>query len=257
MVVTYDYLARYGQLGNQMFQYGLLVGLKYKLKADIVIDTEVKNRSYLFNFFDLKECEIRDFHTDNLYQEIDYHFNPEVFNITNDTNFRGYFQTEKYFKHCSNELKNEYTFRPEISDKVDEFLKDYQNKTLVSVHIRRGDYLVNPDAHPLCTIEYYETAMNMLDGDDVIFICTSDDIGWCKENIKRENIIYNYKDLSHDMCLISKCDNHIIANSTFSWWGSWLSRNENKKIIAPNTWFGPRYSHWDLSDLYCENFIKI
>jgi hypothetical protein len=48
-----------------------------------------------------------------------------------------------------------------------------------------------------------------------------------------------------------------MANSTFSWWGSWLSQNKNKKIIAPSIWFGPRYSHWDLSDLYCENFIKI
>lgn len=257
MVVTYDFLARYGQLGNQMFQYGLLVGLKYKIGANILIDPEVKNRSYLFDFFELNECEITNFHTDNLYQEVDYHFNPQVFDITQDTNFRGYFQTEKYFKHCVNELKKEYTFKSHITDRVDDYLKKFEGKKLVSVHIRRGDYLVNPDAHPLCTIEYYNTAMNMLDGDNVMFICTSDDITWCKENIKRENIDYNYKDLAHDMCLISKCDDHIIANSTFSWWGSWLSQNENKKIIAPSTWFGPRYSHWNLNDLYCENFIKI
>lgn len=257
MVVTYDFLARYGQLGNQMFQYGLLVGLKYKLGADILIDPEVKNRSYLFDFFELNECEIKNFHTDNLYQEIDYHFNPQVFDITEDTNFRGYFQTEKYFNHCINELKKEYTFKSHISDRVNEYLKNFEGKKLVSVHIRRGDYLVNPDAHPLCTIDYYNKAMDMLDGENVMFICTSDDITWCKENIKRENIEYNYKDLAHDMCLISKCDDHIIANSTFSWWGSWLSQKQNKKIIAPSTWFGPRYSQWDLSDLYCENFIKI
>ena len=90
--------------------------------------------------------------------------------------------------------------------------------------------MANPDAHPLCTIDYYNNAMDMLDGDDVLFICTSDDIKWCEENIKRKNIVYNYQDLAHDMCLISKCHDHIMANSTFSWWGSWLSQNKNKKI---------------------------
>ena len=59
------------------------------------------------------------------------------------------------------------------------------------------------------------------------------------------------------MCLISKCHDHIIANSTFSWWGAWLSDNEDKKIIAPKKWFGTRYSSWDTKDLYCDNFIKI
>lgn len=257
MVITYDFLAKYGQLGNQMFQYGLLVGVKHKLNCDIVIDTEVRNRSYLFNFFDLKEPIIRDFHTENLYNEIDFHFDSNVFEIKEDTNFRGYFQSEKYFKHCEDTIRNEFKFKSNISNRVDEFLKPYEDKRLVSVHIRRGDYLANPDAHPLCTIDYYNNAMDMLDGDDVLFICTSDDIKWCEENIKRKNIVYNYQDLAHDMCLISKCHDHIMANSTFSWWGSWLSQNKNKKIIAPSIWFGSRYSHWDLSDLYCENFIKI
>jgi hypothetical protein len=257
MVITYDFLAKYGQLGNQMFQYGLLVGIKHKLNCDIVIDTEVRNRSYLFNFFDLKELIIRDFHTENLYNEIDYHYDPNVFEIKEDTNFRGYFQSEKYFKHCEDVIRNEFKFKSDISDRVDEFLKPYVGKRLVAVHIRRGDYLVNPDAHPLCTLEYYHNAMDMLDGDDVLFVCLSDDIGWCEENIKRKNIIFNKSDLAHDMCLISKCNDHIIANSTFSWWGSWLGSDVNKKIIAPKIWYGSRYSHWDTKDLYCDNFIKL
>ncbi len=97
----------------------------------------------------------------------------------------------------------------------------------------------------------------MLDGDDVMFICTSNDKEWCIENIKRDNIVYNYSELIHDMCLISQCDDHIIANSTFSWWGSWLGSDKNKKIISPSVWYGERYNHWDTKDLYCENFIKI
>jgi hypothetical protein len=257
MVVTYDFLAKYGQLGNQMFQYALLLGIKHKIEADIVIHPEVKQRSYLFDFFDLKECQIKETHTLNVYQEKHFHFDQDVFNIDRSTNFRGYFQTEKYFEHCSSVVKKEYTFKKEISNRVDNFLKPYENKVKVSLHVRRGDYLVHPDAHPLCTVEYYNNAIKMLDGDDVVFVCTSDDIAWCKDNLKIPNIVYNKQDLAHDMCLISKCDHHIIANSTFSWWGSWLSINQNKKIIAPKTWFGSRYSDWNVNDLYCDNFVKI
>jgi hypothetical protein len=257
MVVTYDFLAKYGQLGNQMFQYALLVGVKHKINADIVIDPEVKQRSYLFDFFNLEECIIRKHPTFSIYQEKHYHFDPDVFSIDENTNFRGYFQTEKYFQHCCDIIKKEFTFKKEISSRVDSFLKTYEKKVKVSLHVRRGDYLAHPDAHPLCTKEYYNNAIRILDGDNVVFICTSDDIEWCKENLKLPNIIYNKQDLAHDMCLISKCDHHIIANSTFSWWGSWLSNNENKKIISPSIWFGKRYSDWDVKDLYCSNFIKI
>lgn len=257
MVVTFDYLAKYGQLGNQMFQYALLVGIKYKIGADIIIDSEVEKLSYLFDFFDLKECKVYKFTTDNLYQEPHYHYDSKVFDIQKDTNFRGYFQTEKYFNHCREFIKKEFKFKNYIEDRVYSFLKQYENKNLVSVHVRRGDYEVYQDAHPLCTIEYYNAAMDILDGDNVVFICTSNDIEWCKKNIKRHNIVYNYQDIAHDMCLISKCQDHIIANSTFSWWGSWLSEYENKKIIAPKNWFGPRYSSWNVEDLYCDNFIKL
>lgn len=257
MLITYDYLGMHGQLGNQMFQYAILLGIKYKTDARIIFNQEVKNRSYLFDFFELTEYEIDETLISDTYQEINFNFNPEVFDIKNNKNFRGYFQTEKYFKHCEHVVRNEFVFKQSISDRVDTFLQEYSDRRLVSLHVRRGDYLVNPDAHPLCSIEYYNQAMDMLDGDDVQFICTSNDIQWCKENIKRNNIVYNFSDLSHDICLISKCDDHIIANSTFSWWGSWLGKSPNKKIIAPSVWFGPRFAHLDVSDLYCDNFIKL
>lgn len=257
MVVTFDYLAKHGQLGNQLFQYGLLIGIKYKIGANIIIDKEVKKASYLFDFFDLKECEIGNFNTSNLYQEPHYHFDPKVFDITEDTNFRGYFQTEKYFEHCSKEIREEFKFKNHITDRVNSFLNEYDGNRLVSVHVRRGDYLLYQDAHPLCTVDYYNNAMDILDGDNVVFVCTSNDIDWCKENIKRNNVVFNYKDIAHDMCLISKCHDHIIANSTFSWWGSWLSDNIDKRVIAPSSWFGTRYSTWNINDLYCSNFIKI
>jgi len=257
MLVTYDYLGIHGQLGNQMFQYALLLGIKYKTGAQIIFNQEVKERSYLFNFFELKEYSIDETIIENLQQEKHFHFDPSVFDIEQNTNFRGYFQSEKYFQHCTEIVKKEFTFNRDITTRVNNFLEPYSSKRLVSLHVRRGDYLANPDVHPLCTLEYYTQAMDMLDAPDVHFICTSNDIQWCKENIKRENITYNFSDLAHDMCLISKCNDHIIANSTFSWWGAWLGSDLEKRIIAPKIWFGGRFLEFNLEDLYCDNFIRI
>lgn len=257
MLITYDYLARHGQLGNQMFQYALLLGVKYKTGAKIIFSQEVKERSYLFNFFDLKEYSIDETIVDNLQQEKHFHFDSSVFDINQNTNFRGYFQSEKYFEHCKDVVKKEFTFNNSIEVRVDSFLETYKDKKLVSLHIRRGDYLINPDFHPLPPNEYYYNAMDMLDDGNTIFVCVSNDRPWCEENLKRENLVYQFNDLAFDMCLISKCHDHIIANSSFSWWGSWLSTTLNKKIIAPKIWFGPAANGLDTKDLYCDSFIKL
>lgn len=255
--VTYDLLGRCGQLGNQMFQYSLLLGIKYKNGYDIIIDPETKNKSYLFNFFNLSECVINPFIAKNEYRENDFHFNNNIFDVETDTNFIGYYQSEKYFSHCKDIVKKEFTFKNEINEKVYDFIKNYEQTNLISVHVRRGDYLLNPHIHPQPPLDYYTQSMNMLDDGNTTFIFTSDDIKWCKENFKNENIIYSEGDLIFDMCLTSSCDGHIISNSTFSWWGAWLGKNNNKKIISPKVWFGEGNSHLDTKDLYCENFIKL
>lgn len=257
MVVTYDYLAKHGRLGNQMFQYALLVGLKYKLGCEIIIDPELRTISPLFEFFNLQECRVEPIQIDNLYKERMYHFDPDVFNITEDTNFRGYFQSEKYFEHCKDVIKREFTFRQTTLEHIDKVLENYQGKRLVGVHVRRGDYLVLSDLHPTCSVEYYSAAMDLLDGENVLFLCVSDDLQWCRENLIRDNIIFISQHPVQDLCLLSKCDDYIISNSTFSWWGSWLGVSENKKVTAPKTWYGGRYLEWDLKNLYREEFIKL
>ena len=257
MEVTFSKLGTYGQLGNQMFQYALLLGIKYKLKVPIVIDPETVKTSYLFEFFELKEYVKKVFKPQNIYKEVEFCYNKEIFEITKSTDFEGYYQTDKYFKHCSNIVKKEFTFKEDLVKKVDDYINKFKDKKLVSLHIRRGSYLYNTEFHPLCTMEYYNKAMDMLDDGNTVFICTSDDKTWCEENFKRDNIVFNFNSLIYDMCLISKCHDHIIANSSYSWWGSWLSNNPNKKIIAPKIWFGPAAAHLDTKDIYCDNFIKI
>jgi len=87
----------------------------------------------------------------------------------------------------------------------------------------------------------------------------SDDIGWCKENLTLPGFNFNFVDLENpyqSMYLMSMCENNIIANSSFSWWGSWLNQKENKRVICPKDWFGPAINK-DTRDVYCEGWEVI
>jgi len=255
-MITFNTLGVHGQLGNQMFQYAVLQGISAKNNAEVVFSNETKSKSYLFDIFNLSNYSIRE--TDLLieYREPKFSFNQEVFSLDNVSLF-GYFQSEKYFKHCSGTIKKEFTFKGKTLDLAENILTPYRDKELISVHIRRGDYLANPDFHPIPSVDYYNNAMDYLDSPDSLFVCVSNDIDWCKEYIKRDNLIYQFNALEVDMCLISKCHHHILANSSFSWWGSWLGDYKGKKCIAPTPWFGPRASEYDTRDLYRKDFIVL
>jgi hypothetical protein len=109
--------------------------------------------------------------------------------------------------------------------------------------------------HPLQTLSYYEKSVSII-GEDKLYVIFSDDINWCKENLNFiKNKIFVTDNLDYqDMYLMSMCKNNIIANSSFSWWGAWLNKNTNKKVVYPYIWFnfGP-----DASQIGCENWIKI
>lgn len=255
-MITFDTLGRHGQLGNQMFQYALLLGVKTKLNQDIFFSEYVKNSSYLFKFFNLTEYVVNDISTSE-YREKHFHFDSDVFNVDGDISFFGLFQSEKYFKHCSELVKQEFTFNQNILEKAYSVLNQYKQYNLVSVHVRRGDYLYYPDLFPLPSLDYYKQSFEYFNSENTYFICTSDDINWCKDNFDLSNIYYSTNSFDVDLCLQSLCNHHIIANSSFSWWGSWLGSNESKKIIAPKLWFGSGYAHYDTKDIYRDEFILL
>ena len=94
-------------------------------------------------------------------------------------------------------------------------------------------------------------------GDEIIPVIFSDDIKWCKNNMKwlPENTVYMENDLNVDLCVMSWCNAHIIANSSFSWWAAWL-RGKNGKTVAPSRWFGPK-GQQDWQDIYCDEWKVI
>ena len=112
-----------------------------------------------------------------------------------------------------------------------------------------------PNHHPACNLGYYKEAIKLMDVNK--FIVFSDDMSWCKENFVGDEFIFMENNSDYiDLWLMSLCDNNIIANSSFSWWGAWLNQNPNKKVIAPKKWFGPAINH-NTKDLIPESWIII
>jgi hypothetical protein len=134
----------------------------------------------------------------------------------------------------------------------------------ISLHVRRGDYVHNSNTlatHGLCSLDYYQTAINYITERvaQPNFFIFSDDITWVKDNLKVDFkcrfVDHNHGTESYnDMRLMSLCQHHIIANSSFSWWAAWLNPNHKKIVIAPRQWF---VNDNNVSDLFPQNWVKL
>jgi len=124
------------------------------------------------------------------------------------------------------------------------------------VHIRRGDYLNKIHKHPTQPKEYYYSAFSQFN-EDIHFLIFSDDIEWCKNNLKYKYLYFIEEELDYiSLYLMSLCNHNIIANSSFSWWGAWLNQETNKKVIAPSNWFG-KNKKLNTKDLIPSKWIKL
>jgi hypothetical protein len=247
-----------GGLGNMLFQIAAGYSLAYRLKTQWAVLIPQSNihgdmyNKYKNNILS-KIPFISTWNKSPIYNEPSFSYTPLPLekNITLD----GFFQSEKYFSSYKNLILELFLQDCPDLDEAKAQIKLYNTFPTVSLHIRRGDYLKYPNHHPQPPIEYYNRSLDLFHNHNVLVF--SDDIKWCKENLNRDNLFYieGNSDVV-DLYLMSLCDNNIIANSTFSWWGAWLNRNNNKIIIVPNTWFGPAIKH-DSNDLIPENWLKI
>ena len=144
------------------------------------------------------------------------------------------------------------------SELVNYFYEKYpqlKNENTLSLHVRRSEYLSYPQIHPTISKEYIESALSEIGEYSTVFIF-SDDHNWVKENLNLNNSIYvNESKDWEELYLMSLCKNHIISNSTFSWWGVFLNKNKDKKIISPSIWFGPKGPN--ANDIYESYWVKI
>lgn len=190
-----------------------------------------------------------DFHTDWL-------FVPElpVTSSTKNIYVDGYFQAHQYAKTVEKQLRSELTLRDAPAGKNFDALNQIRASEFpVSLHVRRGDYTAIYGGRDALPVAYYQNAIEaMLEyAFDPTFFVFSDDIAFCRENLPAgpRYIFVDHNgqaDAHEDLRLMSSCRHHIMANSSFSWWGAWLNPNPDKVVLVPDRWLDPNVPHTDL-----------
>jgi len=244
-----------GHLGNQMFQYAALrgiadnLGYSWCIPPEYIFGIGYPMRSSIYNVFSMRSVGVRNTLLKDLpvLYERHFHFDQELFDLCPDNvDINGYFQSYRYFQNVDSLLREDFELSGHDGCKM---------QKRVSIHVRRGDYVGQPEFHPIMTAEYYEQAMSYFNNYE--FIVISDDPDWCSSQPVFEGCkIFNTGNLSEDFCAMINSEHNIIANSSFSWWGAWLNRNSDKVVVAPKTWFGSAYQH-DTSDLIPEDWRLI
>lgn len=268
-----------GGLGNQMFQYAFYLRVKQKYPLSVFC-FDVTHAADCHCGYELDEVfYIDSYKKARRYRRIERHW-PELldmfFNVRQKNsleydpsiisshglllNYQGFWQSEKYFFSIKEKVRKAFSFRTErLNEKTKSFLLLLHESNAVSVHVRRGDYVLESEQRGLCSMSYYEKAMSFIKErvEKPLFVFFSDDVDWVKDSIKCDNSVYvtwnHGNDSWQDMYLMSQCKHNIIANSSFSWWGAWLNSNQDKIVVTPTPWFNNSLDY----DIIPSTWVKI
>ena len=260
-----------GGLCNQMFQYAYAKALEskgFKVKLDLSGFKNYKlHGGYQLDKYNINIQSVKGstlflskINPFRVVKEKNLLFSDSLSSPKGNEYVKGYFQTEKYFSEIRNTLLKQYCLLGKLSDSTKKYKSNIiQSKNSCSIHIRRGDYISNiksNNIHGTCSLEYYNSAIQTIEKKykKVTFFIFSDDITWTKKNILLKDSTYvDHQCLPHeDLYLMSLCKHNITANSSFSWWGAWLNKNNNKTVIAPKKWFRTKEN-----EIICENWMKL
>jgi hypothetical protein len=279
-----------GGLGNQMFQYAAGLALAAARQTQLKIDLSLLNvrdgrtpRHYQLDCFSVTAPRAMPEETEALLakpltaqlsprldrraaaSERHFHYDPAVASLPDGSCLEGYWQSERYFAAAATGVRREFRFRSEPSGRNAELARAITVRAAVSVHVRRGDYAANPAtnaAHGLCPVDYYRCAAAYVAArvPDPLFVLFSDDPEWTRQNLDvgGDTLFVDHNgadDAGEDLRLMSLCRHHVIANSTFSWWGAWLSAYPDKIAIAPERWFADATR--DTSDLLPASWVRL
>ena len=255
-MISFNSLGNLGRLANQMFQYASLKGIAKNRGFDFVIPPENKfgesdplvrsDPLNIHNCFNIDNNRIG-MYPNQIFAERMHTFDQELFETCPDNiDLFGYYQSPKYFNHIEDEIRKDFSFSQDLVDSCQEVI-DTLGGDVISLHIRRTDYKANPN-HPLQPIEYYNSALDKLPKDSSVVVF-SDDYEWCESNeaFSDDRFAVSNNAADFDLCLMTLCKYHIIANSSYSWWGAWLGKSD--KVIAPKNWFGASCSHKSVDDM--------
>lgn len=258
----------YGGLGNQMFQYAMAYSLK-KIGKTCCLDLSFFDQIRQHNGYELHDvfgihersvrCHARGAWEHSLYryykrhpvfvEENPFQYNEEIY-LMDNVILKGFWQNEKYFMKHKKELLEIFSF-PEVKDERNRYLSaKICSTTSVSIHVRRGDYLFIEPWHTF-GMEYYLSAMQYMRERIPVprFYLFTDDADWCRRRFQdHDTIVIGHnsgKESYRDMQMMTLCRHHIIANSSFSWWGAWLGEAEDTITIAPKKWMTIQFGEED------------
>jgi len=250
-----------GGLGNQMFQIAAGISKAKDLNTDFFINPNIthygqqgkKPYTYRDNFY--SKIMHKDFMPEFVYSEPGFAYSPLP--DKTDMIIDGYFQTEKYFKHNKELIKNSFYFSDDLRKKIDTRISKIKQKIL-GVHVRVGDFLSpgNFSSHFICNKNYYSNALSQFDISKYFILVCTDSPSTLFDFFPKEDIAFsNSKNELEDLYLLSQCDSLILTNSSFGWWGAYLGK-EKDIVYTPSKWFakdGPQ----DYNDIYLDKWKKI
>ena len=272
----------HGGLGNQMFQYAAGRALALRTGKDLALDLRYFDAEVPFGFglvhfaASFRAATAKELPpprssnplgyaiwrglrlAPRLVREKGLGFNAGVPLLRQPVYLHGYWQSQKYFVDCADRIRADFTITTPPTANNAALLDRIRATPAISLHVRRGDYASNPAitrVHGLCSPDYYARAVDHVAASmtqaPVIFVF-SDDPDWAEANLAFgfETVIVrgNTAQTSHeDLRLMSACRHHIIANSSFSWWGAWLNPSVDKIVVAPGNWFAdPKMQNPDI-----------
>lgn len=242
-----------GNAGNNLFQTAFMLGIKHKYGCEITLPHWKHQWAFKWGINTGEQAPSIEI------KEPQYHYNPEFLDKyasdfkVNKVDVRGWFQSEKYWEHCKDAVREALTFTDEVMDAV----KDRPRG--IAISIRRGDYVDNPN-YDLLPIEYYIGALNkhFPDWRERNLIIFSDGLDYCRLHFRAlNNVHYADLDAIHQLAYMSLQEDFVISNSTFSWWGAYLSELNGiaKKIVRPSYLFaGELLKKSDFRDHYPERW---
>jgi hypothetical protein len=273
-----------GGLGNQLFQYAAGRALARRRGVDLGLDVRAyanNRRRYGLDAFAIKVAPVENRALPprglldlllgrlagrspfTVYRENGPGFDPAVLSMPDGTYLKGYFQSDRYFADAVSEIRDELrtiglpnTARTALQAAI-------ADTCAVSLHVRRGDYLTDPKVnrvHGVLDIDYYLRATELIAarvGVEPTFFAFSDDPDWVEANLRLRFplVVVRQRGAAHeDLRLMAACRHHIVANSSFSWWGAWLNPSPDKIVVAPKAWF--RDPAIDTSTLVPEGWLR-
>ncbi len=279
-----------GGLGNQMFQYAVGRALAERRGVPFRIDrrafSDYKTHAFGMCCFQASLSDAPENHLPrapsesrlqrllrrflpaplSIYTERAFTFDEQVLSLPDNTYLDGYWQSEKYFNDFADVIRADFTVRHPPSAANQRWLEQIAATHSVSLHVRRGDYVSTPSSaafHGTCGLDYYERAIAYLrerTGLELVVYVFSDDPDWVAANLKLPCAMHlvsdndaatNYEDLR----LMTACRHHVIANSSFSWWGAWLDGRPDSITVAPAQWFAG--STPDPRDLLPQRWVRL